>query len=186
MTAIIGPSWASFASRGLASAVFGLVALAWPRVTLLGLTILFGVYCLSDGMLAFVGAARRGHNPHRWLLALDGVFGLVTGLVVLLWPEIGLLALILLVGVRAILTGSLQITFGWKLRNAIRSSWLYALAGALTFALGVVALAVPGVTAMVLVMALGIYAVVFGTSLLAIAFVTRRSGERIVAEAWAS
>lgn len=183
---IIGPTWSSFAWRGLASIAFGAIALSSPGLTLAALTILFGTYALVDGVLAVVVAARPGYNPHRWLLLLDGVLGMGAGFVTLVWPSIGLLSLILVIGFRALFAGAAQMGAAWQLRNGISSPWLYAIGGALTIAFGVTALMLPGITARVLVTVIGVYAMFFGVAFLGLAYMTKRSSDRYLIEASAT
>jgi uncharacterized membrane protein HdeD (DUF308 family) len=182
METIVGPTWGSYAWRGVASIAFGAIALAWPAITLAGLAILFGAYALTDGVLAIGVASRRGDNPHRWLLLLDGVLGVGTGIVTLLWPGIGLLALIFVVAFRAITIGVLQIGASWQLRRAISAPWLYAFGGVVTVIFGITMLAMPGISAYVLVTMLGVYAIFFGVAFLGLAYATRRSSEHYLLE----
>jgi uncharacterized membrane protein HdeD (DUF308 family) len=186
METIIGPSWASFAWRGAASVLFGVALLAWPRVTLAALVIVFGAYLLADGALALAIAARRGPNPHRWLLIVDAVIGVAAGTLVVLWPRMGLLALILIVGVRALLVGGVQVGAAWQLRNVIPSPWLFGLGGLFTIVFGLVTLMLPGVTALVLVTLAAVYAIFFGAVLLGLAYLTWRAGETLLVDVPAS
>jgi uncharacterized membrane protein HdeD (DUF308 family) len=174
----VGPSWSSFAWRGALSIAFGAIALAWPGVTLAVLVILFGAYAFADGVLALVVAGRRGPSPHRGWLLLDGVLGIAAGLLTLFWPSIGLLTLVLVVGFRAILAGATQIGAAVQLRHTIASPGLLGLAGVLTVIFGVTAVAMPGITAVVLVTILGVYAIFFGASLVGFAFMIRREGRK--------
>jgi uncharacterized membrane protein HdeD (DUF308 family) len=43
--------WWAFGLRGVAAIVFGILAFAWPGVTLAILVLLWGVYALVDGVL---------------------------------------------------------------------------------------------------------------------------------------
>ena len=72
--------------RGAAAVIFGLLALVLPRVTLTVLVLVFGAYALVDGVLAIV-AGLRGVGA-RWLLIVEGVIGVLFGIVIFLWPVI--------------------------------------------------------------------------------------------------
>jgi uncharacterized membrane protein HdeD (DUF308 family) len=181
MEVLIVPKWSSLAWRGLASIVFGILALTWPVATLGAVTILFGAYAFADGVLALVMAARRGENRHRWMLVFDGIFGLAAAVVTLLWPGLTLLALIILVGVRAIVLGGLQIAVGWSLRKSLPSALLYGLGGVASIVFGFLTFVVPGISAYVLVTMFGVFSIFFGVMLLVWAFRVKQMAPRIVA-----
>ena len=68
--------------RGAAAVIFGLLALVLPGVTLTVLVLVFGAYALVDGVLAIV-AGLRGVGP-RWLLIVEGVIGVLFGILAFL------------------------------------------------------------------------------------------------------
>jgi uncharacterized membrane protein HdeD (DUF308 family) len=168
-------SWSSLAFRGAASILFGVVAIAWPGITLKALTLLFGAYAFADGVITLVYAAQRGARPHRWLLVLDGLLGVGVGVATIFWPTITLLGLVLLVGARFTAMGVLEITAAVKLRHDLRNPVLYGLAGFVSIALGIITFVMPGLSALVLLMMLAAYAFAFGALLLALAFRLRRA-----------
>ncbi|HVH48001.1 MAG TPA: HdeD family acid-resistance protein [Labilithrix sp.] len=173
------PTWSSLVFRGIASLLFGVVAFAWPGITLAALTLLFGAYAFADGVTALVVAARRGAHHHRWLLVVDGLIGIAAAVVTLFWPGITLLALVFVIGIRFILSGAVQIAAAIELRSELRSPVLYGLAGVASIVLGVLAFVVPGITALVLVTMLAAYSVVFGIMMLVLAARTRRATHRV-------
>ena len=68
--------------------------------------ILFGAYAFADGVLAIVTALRRhGASDPWWLLFLEGLAGVATGGVTLLWPGPTALVLLYLIAARALVTG---------------------------------------------------------------------------------
>jgi uncharacterized membrane protein HdeD (DUF308 family) len=180
MDRVYSASWSSLVFRGLASILFGIVAFAWPGVTLAALTLLFGVYVLVDGIAALYVAFHRGPHHHRWLLVFDGLCGIAAAAVTLFWPGITLLALIFVVGIRFIVSGGLQIATAVEMRSELRTPVLYGLAGVASIVLGVLAFVVPAVTALVLVTMLAAYSIVFGIMLLVLAARVRSTQERRV------
>lgn len=173
------PSWSSLVFRGIASILFGIVAFAWPGVTLAALTLLFGVYALVDGVTALYVAIKHTEHKHRWLLVLDGLFGIGAAAVTLFWPGITLLALVFVVGIRFIVSGALQIAAAVEFRHELRTPVLYGIAGAASIMLGVLSFAVPGITALVLVTMLAAYSIVFGVMMLVAAARVRRETHRV-------
>src|ERR1700730_19385485 len=77
--------WWTFLLRGLAAVLFGVLAFAWPGLTLTVLVLFWGAYALVGGVLALVAAFRTEHD-HRWGLVLEGVAGVGAGLVAFFFP----------------------------------------------------------------------------------------------------
>jgi uncharacterized membrane protein HdeD (DUF308 family) len=169
------PRWSSLVFRGVVSILFGILALAWPGVTLVALTLLFGAYAFVDGITALVVAIQRGAQPHRWLLVVDGLLGIGAGVATLFWPGITLLALIFVVGIRFVIMGAVQIAAAIQLKDELRTPALYGLAGVASLIVGILAFVVPGITAMVLVTMLAVYAIVFGVMMFVLAYRLRRA-----------
>lgn len=166
---VIAPRWSSLLFRGIASVIFGAVALAWPAVTLAALTLIFGAYAFVDGLIMLAVAIQSGKRPYRWLLVLEGLLGVAIGVFTLLWPGLTLLTLVLLVGVRFAIVGVIEIAAAIEMRHEMRHPWLFGLAGVAGVLVGVLTFAWPKMTALVLVTFLGVYALFFGAVMVAIA-----------------
>src|SRR6266498_3182550 len=101
---------AMVAVRGVFAILFGVVALAWPGITLTALVALFGAFALVDGVVALAAAISNASSPvPRWVLALDGVAGIAAGVVTFFYPEITSLALLYIIAIWSLATGSLLI-----------------------------------------------------------------------------
>src|SRR5918995_3810221 len=91
----LAKSWWALALRGLVAILFGLAALFWPGLVLAVLIVLFGAYALVDGVLALIAAFRSSaRGARRGLLLIEGVVGILFGLVALFWPGLTALALL--------------------------------------------------------------------------------------------
>ena len=55
----LSKNWGWIVLRGVAGVIFGVLAFAWPGITLVVLTLFFGAYALTDGIFALVAAYRR-------------------------------------------------------------------------------------------------------------------------------
>jgi uncharacterized membrane protein HdeD (DUF308 family) len=95
------------------------------------------------------------------VLLLRGVFAVALGLVALTWPAITLLALAWAFGVYAVVDGITQITDGILRRQRPRW-WVSVLLGLLGLLAGAVALIWPGITALVLAVVVGAWALANG------------------------
>ena len=115
-----------------------------------------------------------------WILALRGVvavlLGVGAGIIAFVWPDITALALLWLIAFWAILTGILEIVAAIRLRRVLNNEWLLAVAGVLSIIFGLILVIWPGSGAVGLVWLIGIYAIVFGVALVALALRLRSLG----------
>src|SRR4029453_8670032 len=96
----------------------GILTFVWPGVTALVLLWLIAAWALITGVLQVVAAVRlRREMRHEWLLALSGVLSVVFGILLIVWPAAGALALVTLIGVYAIGSGISLGALGGGLRR---------------------------------------------------------------------
>src|SRR5262249_17224658 len=121
-------NWTAVLLRGVMGIVFGLITFFAPGVTLAALVLLWGAYAFVDGVLAIVSAIRRrGGSQHWWLLLLEGIAGVVVGVMTFAWPGITALVLLYMIAAWALVTGVFEIAEAIRLRKAITGEWLLAL-----------------------------------------------------------
>lgn len=172
MIAYAARYWWLLALRGVAAVIFGIAAWVWPGPTVTVIIILFGIYALVDGVSAlFASAAVAGKGAERWLpLLLVGIAGLAFGVVTLAWPGLTALAVLYLIGAWAIVTGVFQIIAAFQLRKQIEGEWLLALGGLGAIVFGVLVEIFPGGGAIAIVWTIGVFAILYGIVLIALAF----------------
>jgi uncharacterized membrane protein HdeD (DUF308 family) len=160
------------ALRGVFAVLFGLLTFLIPGITLLTLVLLFGAYAILDGIFDIISAVRA---PGRhWPLVLEGVVGIIIGILTFIWPGITTMVLLYLIAFWAIFTGILEIVAGIRLREVIANEWLLILMGVLSVLFGFLILIFPGAGALAIVIWIGAYALLFGIMLIALAFLLRR------------
>ena len=92
MVRALAKNWWLLLLRGIAAIIFGLLAFAWPGLTLLTLILFYGAFALVDGVLAIIAAITGGAPGSRWWLAVVGLLGIAAGLVTFLTPGLTALA----------------------------------------------------------------------------------------------
>ncbi|HEX4208444.1 MAG TPA: HdeD family acid-resistance protein [Ktedonobacteraceae bacterium] len=163
--------WWGLLIRGIVAVLFGLGTLFWPHLTLLVLVALFGVYVLIDGITAVIGALREyDTNPHWWVLFLEGLAGIVIGVLTFVLPGLTALALLYLIAIWAIVTGVMELVSAFAIRRVLPMEWTLIIAGILSIVLGIFLALRPVVGLLGLVWAIGIYAIIFGILLIVRAF----------------
>jgi uncharacterized membrane protein HdeD (DUF308 family) len=171
MDEVISRTWWVLALQGLCALVFGILALLWPGITLLGLVVLFAAYALIAGAAAVVGAVNnRKREEYWWLLLLLGLVSMAAGVIAVLHPDLTALVLVLLMGANALVSGVLQIVIAIQLRKVIEGEWLMVAAGSVSIAFGFLVFLYPGAGALAMVWLISFYAVLTGILLLAVAF----------------
>jgi uncharacterized membrane protein HdeD (DUF308 family) len=158
------------AVRGVLAILFGLVALVWPGITLTALLILFGAFAFVDGVSALVLAFSNGDPViPRWVLALDGVAGIIVAVIAFFAPGITSLALLYIIATWCLITGSLLIG-GAIVGARFEPGWLMVLHGAISVALGIALIAWPGTGILAIVWTLGLYGIFTGFAMLIASF----------------
>lgn len=174
MSQFLAQHWWALALRGICALIFGAIAVLLPGITIAALVLLFAAYMLVDGVLAIISALRAGQRHERWgLVLLEGICDLLAGGIAIVWPLITILAFVYLLAAWSIITGGLMFSASFRLHLA-HGRWLLAVAGLASLIWGFLLLFWPFVGAVVLAWWLGAYALVFGVTLLILAFRLRR------------
>jgi uncharacterized membrane protein HdeD (DUF308 family) len=170
--------WWAVGLRGLAAVVLGILALAWPGLTLWALVVLFGVWAIVEGIIGLVSAFRPD-VWHRGVAVFEGLVSIGLGVLALVWPGVTAVALLYLIAAWAIATGMLKLIDAVRLRTIIENEWLLGLSGLASVAFGVMVTFRPGAGALAVVWLIGAYALFFGALLIALAFRLRALGHEV-------
>jgi uncharacterized membrane protein HdeD (DUF308 family) len=171
MISTLSRYWWLLGIRGIAAILFGIGAFVWPGITLAVLVLFFGAYALVDGIFAVIaGIAGFREQERWWMMVLQGVAGIIVGVLTLLWPDITALALLYVIAAWSIVTGILEIAAAIRLRKELEGEWLLILAGICSIIFGVLLVILPGPGALALVWLIGSFAFVYGILLLVLAF----------------
>ena len=101
-------------------------------------------------------------SPSWWVLALRGAGALIFGVLALVWPGITLLFLVALFAAYALVSGGAALVGAIRNRDADRQWWIVLLLASASLAAGVLAIFLPGLSALALVLLMGANAVVNG------------------------
>lgn len=170
-------NWGWILLRGILAILFGVAAFAWPLITLKVLILLYGAYVLADGVMAIVAAIQGGSLAPRWWMAVVGVLGVIAGFILFLRPGFGAFALLMLIGIMAIVRGIFEIVGAISLRKQITGEWLLILGGIASIIFGMIVMMFPGAGALAMVWLIAAYSVVIGILFCALAFRLRSHGK---------
>lgn len=170
MSGVLARNWWAVALRGVAAILFGLFALFAPGPTLLSLVLVFAALMVVDGGLNIAAAVRSARRHDRWgTLILLGVVDLIAAAVAIVAPGLTVLAFVYLMAAWAFVTGIFAIAAAVRLRHD-HGRWWLGFSGALSVVGGVLLAIAPLVGAIVLTWWLGAYAIIFGASLIVLAY----------------
>ena len=173
-------NWWTLVVRGLVAVLFGLFAIFVPDITLTVLVLLFGAYALVDGAVNIYGAITGDSNQRWWVGVLEGLVGIIVGILTFIWPGITALVLLYLIAVWAIFTGILEIWGAIELRREINNEVLLGISGLLSIIFGVLLIVAPGAGALAVAWLIGFYAILFGITLIALGFRVRNGTATMV------
>jgi uncharacterized membrane protein HdeD (DUF308 family) len=155
--------------RGLVAVVMGILAMAWPGITMAAIVGVFGLYAVIDGITSLMlGLTRTRTHGRSWAVVVQGVIGILAGIVTFVWPGITAFALVMFIGAWGIVTGVFEIVAAIRLRRVIKGEWLLALSGIISVLFGFLVFAFPAAGAVGIAWVLGIYAVTAGLVLIAL------------------
>ena len=121
VTAVRNPhavSWWMVLLQGIAGIAAGAATLAWPGITALVLLYMIAAWALVTGLFEVIAAIRlRQVLTHEWLLVLSGLASIGLGLLLMLYPGPGALAVVLWIGAYALISGTLLFALALRLRS---------------------------------------------------------------------
>jgi uncharacterized membrane protein HdeD (DUF308 family) len=164
---------------GVLAVIVGIIAIAWPGVTILALVILFAVYAFMDGGLEAVAAFSSGTAGPVFGHLLLGLIDLAAGVIALVWPGPTAFVLVLIVGIWAFIGGFAEIFVGFGSGETAGTRAMFILGGLVSVAFGVVLFARPGIGAVTLALLFGLFSIIYGVSQITLGSELRRTGNTL-------
>lgn len=166
---LLARNWWMFLLRGILALIFGVVAIVFPATAFLSLVLIFGAFALVDGIFALVSAfTSNAKSENWWWIIFQGVFGILIGVLTLIQPAAMGEAWLILIGAWAIVTGIFEIITAIRIRKQIKGELWMILSGLISVAFGILVLLNPLSGAVAIGFIIGIYAVIFGATMIAL------------------
>src|SRR5258708_37177945 len=163
--------WWSLVLRGILAVIFGILVIALPGLALTSLVLLIGAYMFVDGILAIAGSlTHREQYQHWWLTLIEGIIGVIAGIIAFIYPGLTALTILIVIGVWAIFTAIFDIIAPIPLREVIHDEWLLLISGILSILFGLFVLFFPGTGALAILGIIAAYAIIFGVLLIILGF----------------
>jgi uncharacterized membrane protein HdeD (DUF308 family) len=110
--------WWVLLVQGLLGVGVGLLTLFNPAITAVALLLYIAVWAIGIGVLQVIAAVRLRHEiTGEWWLALGGVAGIAFGVLLMLNPAGGALAVLWLIGSFALVWGVMLVLGGFDVRR---------------------------------------------------------------------
>ena len=174
LATVLAKSWWLMLLRGLIAIVFAAVIWIYPELSLEVLILCFGAYCLVDGVFACGSAfSLRNDQEHWWALLIEGLLGIVIGLLALLMPGVTALALLFYIAIWAVAVGVLRIIMAIRLRKEIQGEWIMIISGIISVLFGLVLITQPTAGIFAILWVVAAFSLVGGLMLVALSFRAR-------------
>jgi uncharacterized membrane protein HdeD (DUF308 family) len=110
--------WWLLLLEGVMGIAAGVLTLLWPALTALALLYIIAAWALVTGVFEIAAAIRlRKVITREWLLALSGVLSIALGVILVVAPGPGALAVVIWIGAYAFVSGVLLLALGFRLRG---------------------------------------------------------------------
>lgn len=159
----LNSGWWALILRGVISALFGVLAVAWPRLDVSTLAQLFGAFAIVDGVCALIlTIVSRAEYERWWLFIAEGIVSIVAGAFTIV-ANVSIIetTLLAVIAVRALVSGGVEIVAAYALRKEVETEWLLAISSFMLLVFGVIVLLYPK-TGLLLAAAVGVFAMYYG------------------------
>ncbi|SEL82321.1 MULTISPECIES: HdeD family acid-resistance protein [Rhodococcus] len=113
--------WVWWLIGGIVSVAAGVVAFAWPEVTVLVAVYVIGFWAILVGILEIMGSFKVKSVGGQWVwLLVAGILAVLFGLLLVIFPVEGVSSLVWLVGFFAIIFGIVFVAGAFQLRSAAK------------------------------------------------------------------
>jgi uncharacterized membrane protein HdeD (DUF308 family) len=159
--------------------VVGIIALAWPGITVLALVIMFAVYAfIAAGLEAMRAFSSDWAGPVIGHLLL-GLVDLAAGIIALAWPGATALVLVLIVGIWAVIAGVVEITAPFRSGEPAGMRAMCILGRLASVAFGVLLCVRPGIGAATQALLFGLFNLIAGAWMLGHGIELRQIGKTL-------
>ena len=112
------PRWGTLLVGGLLGIAAGIATYTWPGLTAMVLLAVIAAWAIMMGIFEVAAAIRlRKQLDGEWALILAGLLSVAFGVFLVVRPAAGALAVVLWIGVYALISGIVLLSLGLRLRS---------------------------------------------------------------------
>lgn len=164
--------WGLGIASGVVAILFGVLALFWPELTVALLISLFGVFVLVWGVVGLiVSLASMSTDKFWWLELIFSLLAVGLGVYLLRNPADAALIFVFFFGITFLVRGVVDIIEGLFDRNRKGDKRVLSIVlGVIGIIAGIITLSQPVTAGVAIVWIVGLYAVLYGSILIAFSF----------------
>jgi uncharacterized membrane protein HdeD (DUF308 family) len=98
----------------------GVVGFVWPHITIFIAAVLIGWAFLVLGIFDIIESVRHHYVPYWWMYLIRGIIAVAIGFLCIRHPGAPLTALVVLIGIAAILFGAVEVVGAFSARHATK------------------------------------------------------------------
>jgi uncharacterized membrane protein HdeD (DUF308 family) len=98
----------------------GIVGFVWPHITIFIVAVLVGWGFLVLGIFDIINSIYYHHIPYWWATLLRGIIAVALGVLCIRHPGAPLTALVVLIGLLAIVFGAVEVVTAFSARHATK------------------------------------------------------------------
>ena len=172
LSSIAKQLWGLGIGFGVVSILFGILALFWPGLTVGLLVILFSIFILIWGIIGIiVSIASASTDKFWWLELILSILAIGLAVYLLRNPVVAAMIWIFSIGLTFLVRGVVDILEGLFDGNRTRGERVLAfILGALGIVAGIITLLYPISAGLAVVWIIGLYALLYGSLLIAFSF----------------
>lgn len=156
-------NWRLSYGYGILAIIFGLIAILFPGITLIGLAVYLAITLLIGGILLTISAIRSRERVSIWpLMLFEGAIGILIGIIILARPQEAAAFFLIIMGLWAMAVGLIFIISYFSIRLVEHLKPVYLIIGILSTVTGLIIILNPFESTRVIVILIGIYAIVYG------------------------
>jgi uncharacterized membrane protein HdeD (DUF308 family) len=167
-------SWPWVLALGIVALIAGLITIVWPGVTVLALVIVLGAFLLIAAGAEIGWSIAERHTQGWGFILFRGIVDLITGIVVLAWPDVTAYVLALLLGIWLFVYAAMTLWYAYRHRGERPHTGHFLAKGIAALVAAVITVVWPEITVLVVALVIGFMLVFWGAVLTRFAFILRR------------
>lgn len=176
--------WWLFIFQGVATVLFGIIALFFPGLTLVGLVYIFAIYVVIWGVTELIrGLVQIGRVGSWWLSILFGIAAAGVGVYLISNPNTLAKVFVVIVGALILARAIVDLYHAFFVVKSTENRVLFGLTGVLGIIAGILLWRYPLTSSLAFVWVLGLYAIIAGSMTIAFALRIRGEVDEAIAEA---
>lgn len=167
--------WWAITIRGIVSVLFGLFVLFWTKDILQVLVLLFALFVTASGIVnIFASFAARDAHEHWWVYLVKGIFEVILGIIIFIYPLISIIAIVYLIALWALILGIIELWISSNILREVAQRWILTTTGIFSIIIAILLVVFPISSVVTVAWLIGLFALISGIAMLIFGLEVRR------------